>query len=240
MTSKQNRFQRHFFKPSKSYFNIRKNKLVLHNFFSTYSFLASHISFGNQVEGIHSLWSKMNSTFKNMKKAASVNAFNPAGWVLSSSGAERRCSLCFKGKPAHMSTAPLQRQSSQTISQCFLFFAITLSWSEVSPSGYFKVPWDTFDIELQMWAIHLCFQHSIHYRRCICCRGFITRKLHHPSFILPGFVKLKKRSYLHSAYNKKVNEMVSPADVPISLIATTKPIERALWESMCSDQFVLW
>lgn len=47
-------------------------------FFSPYAFLASHIFCINQVEGIHSLWSKMNSTFKNMKKAASVNAFHPS------------------------------------------------------------------------------------------------------------------------------------------------------------------
>ena len=43
-----------------------------------YAFLATHIFFKSQVKGIHLLWSKTNSTFKSMKKEASVNAFQPS------------------------------------------------------------------------------------------------------------------------------------------------------------------
>lgn len=69
-------------KPSKRYFEIRKDKLLLLDCMCVcvcaYAFLATHIFFKNQVKGIHLLWSKTNSTFKCMKKAANVNAFQPS------------------------------------------------------------------------------------------------------------------------------------------------------------------
>lgn len=78
LTNKIN-FQGICFMPSKTIFWSQKRQVsFIHFFFSTYAFLAIRIFFKNQVKGIHCLWSKTNSTFKSLTRAASVNAFQPS------------------------------------------------------------------------------------------------------------------------------------------------------------------
>lgn len=117
--------------------------------------------------------------------------FNPA-WSALSSCKEKV--LCFRGKPPHLSTSWLQGKLSPVMDQyfhCLLYHFSLLS--EVSQSWYCIGPWYTFEIELEMWAIHLCFQPCNHYRGRICCICFITRKLCHPFFISPSILELKTK-----------------------------------------------
>lgn len=130
---KQKRFPRHFFKPSKKIFwNQKRQVSFTQSFFSTYAFLAIHIFFQNQVNGIHPLWSKANSTFKReWREQPGWMLFNPAWSVLSSSGCKEKV-LCFRGKSPHKSATRLHGELSGTKGQyfhCLLCHFSLLNWS---------------------------------------------------------------------------------------------------------------
>ena len=132
MTNKRD-FQGIFLSQVKKIFwNQKRQVSFTQSFFSTYAFLAIHIFFKNQVNGVHPLWSKANSTFKREWREQPVwMLLNPAWSVLSSSGCKEKV-LCFRGKSPHMSATRLQGELSRTKGQkfhCLLCHFSLLNWS---------------------------------------------------------------------------------------------------------------
>ena len=133
--------------------------------------------------------------------------------VLSSSGSKEKV-LCFRGKvPSWVLLTPGEViiNDAQVLSLSLLPF-LSPEWS-LSIVVLHCAMIDVWDRVIYV-AYSICFQHCIYYGGCMCCICFITRKLCQPLFISPNILGLKKRkkSHLHRAHDRRVNEMVLPSD----------------------------